>query len=147
MLLFLESIGTGEIVMVLLFVLIFFGADKIPGLARNLGKGIRQIKDVSQDFQDEIRKTSTEIRREANMNRENFNEAKRTLQAPVKEFTKDLENSGKDINNNIEGNKKQEVNQKGPRIQPKASKQPSQEGKPSAERKSTSQSNVKLDQQ
>ncbi len=121
MLLFLESIGTGEIVMIFLFVLIFFGADKIPGLAKNLGKGIRQIKDASQDFQDEIKKTSTEIRREANMNRRHLNETRRTLEAPVKKFSKDLKDSGGDIHKNIEGREKQTSENKVPRdqIQPR----------------------------
>ena len=107
--------------MIFLFVLIFFGADKIPGLAKNLGKGIRQIKDASQDFQDEVRKTSTEIRREANMNREQLNETKRTLEAPVKKFTKDLEDSGSDINKNIEGSEKSTFKKQVPRdqIQPR----------------------------
>jgi len=31
-----------------------FGADSIPSLARNLGKGIRQVKDATQDIQRDI---------------------------------------------------------------------------------------------
>ena len=112
MLLFLESIGTGEIVIVFLFILIFFGADKIPGLARNLGKGIRQIKDATNDLQDEIKKTTTDIKREANINKAHFIETRRTLESPVKEFTKDLERSGGEINDNIEGMEQHSSSQK-----------------------------------
>ncbi len=53
-LLFLNSISGGEILVVLLIVLMVFGADSIPSLARNMGRGIRQIKDATQDIQRDI---------------------------------------------------------------------------------------------
>ena len=54
-LLFLESIGTGELMLVMLFVLFFFGSKKIPDLARGLGKGMREMKDAMQGIQNDIR--------------------------------------------------------------------------------------------
>ncbi len=53
-LLFLESIGTGELMVVMLFVLLFFGSEKIPDLAKGLGKGMRQLKDAMNGVQSEI---------------------------------------------------------------------------------------------
>ena len=53
--LFLESIGTGELMIILLFVLFFFGSKKIPELARGLGKGMREMKDAVQGIQNDIR--------------------------------------------------------------------------------------------
>ena len=53
--LFLESIGTGELILIMLFVLFFFGSKKIPDLARGLGKGIREMKDAMQGIQNDIR--------------------------------------------------------------------------------------------
>ena len=53
-LLFLNSISGGEILVVLLIILMVFGADSIPSLARNLGRGIRQIKDATQEIQRDI---------------------------------------------------------------------------------------------
>lgn len=35
-------------------ILIFFGANKIPELARGLGKGIREFKDASREIRSEI---------------------------------------------------------------------------------------------
>ncbi len=52
--LFLESIGTGELMVVMLFVLLFFGSEKIPDLAKGLGKGMRQLKDAMNGVQSEI---------------------------------------------------------------------------------------------
>lgn len=53
--LFLESIGTGELIIILLFVLFFFGSKKIPELARGLGKGMREMKDAVNGIQNDIR--------------------------------------------------------------------------------------------
>ncbi len=39
-----------------------FGSKKIPEIARGLGKGIREFKNATSDIQEEIRKTSTEIK-------------------------------------------------------------------------------------
>ena len=51
---FLGGIGTSEIVLILLLVIIFFGARKIPELARGLGKGIREFKDATREIKGEI---------------------------------------------------------------------------------------------
>ncbi|CAG5078100.1 twin-arginine translocase TatA/TatE family subunit [Parvicella tangerina] len=53
-LLFLNSISGGEILVILLIILMVFGADSIPSIARNLGRGIRQIKDATQEIQRDI---------------------------------------------------------------------------------------------
>lgn len=52
--LFLEGIGGGEMMIILVVILIFFGANKIPELARGLGKGIREFKDASREIQSEF---------------------------------------------------------------------------------------------
>jgi len=40
----LGNIGTSELLIILLIILVFFGAKKIPDLASGLGKGIRSFK-------------------------------------------------------------------------------------------------------
>lgn len=54
------NLGTGEILLILLVVLIFFGAKKIPELAQGLGKGIREFRKAARDVQDEIEKDATQ---------------------------------------------------------------------------------------
>jgi sec-independent protein translocase protein TatA len=51
---FLGNLGGPEIFLIVLFVLIFFGAKKIPELARGLGRGIREFKDATKEIKDEI---------------------------------------------------------------------------------------------
>jgi sec-independent protein translocase protein TatA len=54
-------IGGPEIIIILLFIVIFFGSSKIPDLARTLGKTIREVKDASNEIKKEIRDSADEI--------------------------------------------------------------------------------------
>jgi sec-independent protein translocase protein TatA len=48
------NIGTGEMILILFAALMLFGGNKLPELARGLGKGIRDFKDASEDVKREI---------------------------------------------------------------------------------------------
>lgn len=58
--LFLGNIGAGEIIMITLVVLLFFGGKKIPELMKGLGKGVKSFKDglnnIEKDINNEIEK-------------------------------------------------------------------------------------------
>ncbi len=58
----LFGISGGEIFVVLLFILIFFGADKIPGIARTMGRTIRQVKDATSDIQRDIQNSANSVK-------------------------------------------------------------------------------------
>ena len=47
-----------EIMIIMLIVVMVFGADKIPEIARGLGKGMRQVKDATNDIKREIKDSS-----------------------------------------------------------------------------------------
>jgi sec-independent protein translocase protein TatA len=47
-------IGTWELVVIFLAVLLLFGGKKIPEVARGLGKGIREFKRAASDIQREL---------------------------------------------------------------------------------------------
>ena len=66
-LLFLESLGTGEVLLIVFVIIVFFGGKKIPEMARVLGKGMREFKAAAGNIQDEIQKSVTEIERHANV--------------------------------------------------------------------------------
>ncbi|TYB72944.1 MULTISPECIES: Sec-independent protein translocase subunit TatA/TatB [Bizionia] len=51
-------IGTTEIMFILFIVVMVFGADKIPEIARGMGKGMRMLKDASNDLKSEITKSA-----------------------------------------------------------------------------------------
>jgi len=51
-------IGTTEIMFILFIVIMVFGADKIPDIAKGLGKGMRMLRDASTDIKSEITKSA-----------------------------------------------------------------------------------------
>lgn len=61
------NIGGGEIFIIIIFVLLFFGSKKIPDLARNLGKGMREIKNASNEIKREIQRSGEELKKEAGL--------------------------------------------------------------------------------
>ncbi|MEY8870474.1 twin-arginine translocase TatA/TatE family subunit [Meridianimaribacter flavus] len=51
-------IGTTEVMFILVVVVLVFGADKIPEIAKGLGKGMRVLRDASNDIKSEITKSA-----------------------------------------------------------------------------------------
>jgi len=51
---FLGGLGTSEVMVIMVVILIFFGAKRIPELARGLGKGIREFKDATKEIKNDI---------------------------------------------------------------------------------------------
>lgn len=54
------GLGTQEIILILLVILVLFGAKKIPDMMQGLGKGIREFKKATKDVEEEITKNSDE---------------------------------------------------------------------------------------
>ena len=55
-------LGTQEILVIALIVLLLFGGKKIPELMKGLGKGVKSFKDGVNDVADETDKTSTDTK-------------------------------------------------------------------------------------
>ena len=49
-LLILESLGSTELLFILVMVLVFFGPRKLPQLSRSLGKNLAEFRKASEDF-------------------------------------------------------------------------------------------------
>ncbi len=52
------GIGGGELIFIILVAVMLFGADKIPEIARTLGKGMAQLKNATEDIKSEITKSA-----------------------------------------------------------------------------------------
>lgn len=48
-LLFLGGLGTGEILLIVLAILLLFGGKKLPELMRGMGKGVKEFKDAMNE--------------------------------------------------------------------------------------------------
>ncbi len=56
--------GGPEWILIVLVVIIFFGAKKIPEIARGFGKGIREFKDATKEIKTEIEDTTNEVKKD-----------------------------------------------------------------------------------
>ena len=55
-------IGGPEIVIVVLFIVIFFGSKKIPELAKRFGRAVRERQDASNEIKKEIKDSASKIK-------------------------------------------------------------------------------------
>ncbi len=58
----LGMLGTNEIIIILVIVLLLFGGRKIPELMRGLGKGVREFNDAKTSVKREIEESSNDIK-------------------------------------------------------------------------------------
>lgn len=57
---FIEGIGGGEMMMIMFIVLLLFGANRLPELARGIGKSVREFKKAASGVEDEVRRAMEE---------------------------------------------------------------------------------------
>ena len=62
----LGMLGTNEIVIILVIVLLLFGGRKIPELMRGLGRGVREFNDAKSNVKREIEENSNEVKNSVN---------------------------------------------------------------------------------
>ncbi|MCE9538608.1 MAG: twin-arginine translocase TatA/TatE family subunit [Bacteroidetes bacterium] len=56
------NLGGGEVFIIVLVIIMLFGSDKLPGLAKGIGKGLREINDAKNQIQNEIQRSTSGIR-------------------------------------------------------------------------------------
>lgn len=90
MVLIFNDIAGSEVVLILVFILIFFGSKSIPGLAKTLGRTMRQIKDASAEIQQEIKKSGGDMKKDLNLGAL-LKETEDDIRRPLDQYTSDLE--------------------------------------------------------
>ena len=53
-LLLIGNLGTGELIIILVIILLLFGAKKIPDLMKGLGRGVRSFKEGMNEVKNDI---------------------------------------------------------------------------------------------
>jgi len=71
--LFAWTLGGWEVLVIVLVILIFFGAKRIPELARSLGRGMREFKDATKEVRDEINQGGVNVNETRNPAPQNTN--------------------------------------------------------------------------
>ena len=92
--LFLNSISTGEVIIILIFILMFFGSKNIPGMARTFGKGLRQIRDATDDIKRDIRQSTDQIQKDIQSNMSNI-DVDKDIKKNVETFKREMEGVAK----------------------------------------------------
>lgn len=93
------SIGGPEILVILIVILVLFGADKLPELARGLSKGMNEFRKASDNLKNEIENSKNEI-----------NDAYRTTYDEQWAVDMDENNVDEEIRHNGESKKNQKDN-------------------------------------
>lgn len=78
-----------EIFVIMLIVVMLFGADKIPEIARGLGKGMRQIKDATNDIKKEINDSAKNQGIDTNISKD-INKEINNVKDDIEEFTRPI---------------------------------------------------------
>ncbi|MBW7936121.1 MAG: twin-arginine translocase TatA/TatE family subunit [Flavobacteriales bacterium] len=94
-LLFFDVSG-GEILVIVLFALIFFGSKNIPELMRGLGRGIREFKNATNAIQREIREGAEQVQQE--LKKPIDSQISKPLDQQIESFEKEVQKIESDIN-------------------------------------------------
>lgn len=87
-------IGGTEIIFILFIVVLVFGADKLPEIARGLGKGMRTLRDATNDIKHEVTKSA----KESNLI---DTDAAKEIQQEINKVKDDLENFTGSVKRNM----------------------------------------------
>lgn len=82
-------ISGGEIVLVMLLALLFFGSKAIPDIAKTLGKGMREFKKATNEIKRELNEHTSDLTKD-------INDIKSTVQKETNEIKKGIDDQLKD---------------------------------------------------
>lgn len=90
------GISGSEIFFIVLFILIFFGANKIPDFARTLGKGMREFKRAADDIKREITTETSDLTKD-------FKDIRSDITSSVNssEMAQDIQEIKQDLNKTV----------------------------------------------
>lgn len=99
------NMGGGEVFIIVLVILMLFGSDKLPGIAKTVGKGLRELNDAKNELQNQIEKStggiSDEIKKHTSEIQSEIDKAKQGLDKHVKEIAQQVEDEGKTITDTL----------------------------------------------
>lgn len=108
------GIGGGEFFFIILVVLMLFGSDKIPDIARALGKGMAQLKNATNEIKSEIQKGTQDAGLDMNTLTGGVSEEIAKAKEGITKMVNPIENINLDVQNPIEKVKEDIENITGP---------------------------------
>lgn len=104
-----EDIAFSEIMVIMLVVLLFFGAKSIPGIAKTLGKTLYEFRNAQAELQREIQKSGMDIKKDMNFT-ELLKDTAEEIRQPLDQVATDINNTIEFKSNTTSGNPISEVN-------------------------------------
>ncbi|MBL7889088.1 MAG: twin-arginine translocase TatA/TatE family subunit [Bacteroidia bacterium] len=99
------NMGGGEVFLIILVVLMLFGSDKLPGIAKGLGRGLRELNDAKDQLQQEIHKNTggltEEIRKHTSEIQSEIDKANQSISRQVTEVTQVVNDEGQNITDTL----------------------------------------------
>ena len=89
-----ENLGGGEMLLIFLVILIFFGPKKIPELATSLGKGLRKFRDAKEGLEDQLKTVMKEPVEALQAVKAQFDQHLTDAQKPMQETAQAFQNLG-----------------------------------------------------
>ena len=111
--LFISNVGGMEVIVILLFVLMFFGSKSITGLARTLGKGIREIQHASDEIKREIQSTGNDIKKDLQLG-DKVNQIVQDIEAKPRQLLDQIEMEVEQTKRSLEEHAKIELPSESP---------------------------------
>lgn len=109
------GIGGGEMIFIIFIALMLFGSDKIPMIARGLGKGMAQLKNATNEIKSEIHKSAEEhgindtindikgsINNQVNNIKDGLGNENTTLNNTFRDLTSNFANEAQNIKDGID---------------------------------------------
>ena len=83
-----------HILIVMIVVLLLFGADKIPEVAKGIGKGMRDFKKATDDIKREIESSTQDIRNDVN-------DIQSSIRTGVNDFSEKIQRDANDVSQSM----------------------------------------------
>ena len=102
---YLAFIGGSEIIIVFLVVLLLFGADKIPEIARGLGKGMREFRKVTGEIKREFDSNTSDFKSDMDDLKKDVDFVKEDLTGGMRSYVEDsgIADDLKEIKKDLKG--------------------------------------------
>jgi TatA/E family protein of Tat protein translocase len=95
------GLGAGELLIILVFALLFIGPKKLPELAKSLGKGLREFQKAKDDLMDHINHPEIETQKDDNTSQIAASSDETSSQSEEASDTK--EDDSNDVDHNGQG--------------------------------------------
>jgi len=95
-------ISGGEIILVMLVALLFFGSKAIPDIAKTLGKGMREFRKATNEIKRELEENTSDIKKDIREMKSTIDEETKKIGQDIEQVSHQVTEKTTDISNDLE---------------------------------------------